>query len=169
MAKHGKLRTFLEFAAAKSVLVGFGVMPPRTAMLMGRMMGRIAYLLARDLRRTGATNLRLAFPEKSEEQRARLLRECFDSLGRELGLFSQMASRSGEKLKQLIEVQGLENLKNANAERGHRLIYYTGHLGAWEFTSFAVSLLGYPLTFLVRRIDNPRIEQLVDGVRTRFG
>jgi Kdo2-lipid IVA lauroyltransferase/acyltransferase len=168
MAKQGKLRTFLEFAAAKSVLVGFGLMPPRTAMLLGRALGRFAYSLAGELRRTGATNLRLAFPEKSDDERARLLRDCFDSLGRELGLFSQMASRSREEFKQLIEVQGLENLENAKAERGHRLIYYTGHLGAWELTSFAVSLLGYPLTFLVRRIDNPRIEQLVDGVRTRF-
>src|SRR5215212_3884343 len=111
MAKPGKLRTFLEFAAAKSVLVGFGVMPPRTAMLLGRMMGRIAYDLAGDLRRTGATNLRLAFPEKSEAERARLLRECFDSLGRELGLFSQMATQSREEIKQLMEADGWENLE----------------------------------------------------------
>src|SRR5215217_3365927 len=115
MAKHGKLRTFLEFAAAKSVLVGFGLMPAGTAMLLGRALGRIAYNFARDLRRTGATNLHLAFPEKSEEERARLLRDSFDSLGRELGLFSQMAFRSREKLKQLIEVQGLENLEKAKA------------------------------------------------------
>jgi KDO2-lipid IV(A) lauroyltransferase len=30
-------------------------------------------------------------------------------------------------------------------------------------------MLGHPFTFLVRRIDNARIEQLVDRVRTRFG
>jgi hypothetical protein len=27
----------------------------------------------------------------------------------------------------------------------------------------------YPFTFLVRRLDNPKIEQLVDEVRTKFG
>src|SRR5262249_42038519 len=42
-------------------------------------------------------------------------------------------------------------------------------LGAWELTSFGLSLVGHPFTFLVRRIDNPQIEQLVDRVRTRFG
>jgi len=132
-------------------------------------MSKLAYAIARDLRRTGAINLRLAFPEKSDEERAQLLRECFDSLGRQLGLFSQMSSRSREALRNLVEVQNLEILEEARKTHGDNLIYYTGHLGAWELTSFGVSLLGYPFTFLVRRIDNPRIERLVDSVRARFG
>ena len=36
-------------------------------------------------------------------------------------------------------------------------------------TSFGISLLGYPFTFLVRRLDNPLIEQFVDEVRVKFG
>ena len=169
MAKHGKLRTYLEYAPVKFVLVVLGQLPAPAAYWIGRSLGKIAYLFARDLRRTGAINLRIAFPEKSDEERARLLRECFDSLGRELGLFSQMASRSREELKQLIEMQGFENLETARAERGDALIYYTSHLGAWELTSFAVSMLVHPFTIIVRRIDNPKIEQFVDQVRTKFG
>ena len=137
--------------------------------MLGRGMGKMAYALARDLRRTGDINLRLAFPEKSDAERAEILRECFDSLGRELGLFSQFNSRSPEELKSLIEVQGVENLEAAKKAHGQKLLLYTGHLGAWELTSFGFSLIGHPFIFLVRRIDNPRIEQLVDRVRTRFG
>ena len=169
MAKHGKLRTFLEYAAAKSVLFTLGLLPAPAAYGAGLGMGKIAYLLARNLRRTGATNLCLAFPEKSDEERAQLLRECFDSLGRQLGLFSQMSSRSGDELKQLIEVRGWENLEAAVAEHGQKLVLYTGHLGAWELTSFGFSLLGHKFKFIVRRIDNPRIEEMVDRVRTKFG
>lgn len=169
MAKHGKLRTYLEYAPVKLVLATLGRMPPRMAYGIGRSFGKFAYLLAGDLRRTGAINLRLAFPEKTDEERDALLRESFESLGRQLGLFSQMATRSREELKQLIEPVGWENLENARAERGDRLIHYTGHLGAWEMTSFGISLLGYPFTFLTRRLDNPKIEELVDGVRTKFG
>ena len=169
MAKHGKLQTFLEYAAARSALSTLGRLPASTAYSAGRGMGKIAYLLARNLRATGATNLRLAFPEKSDEERAQLLRECFDSLGRQLGLFSQMSSRSRDELKQLIEVRGWENLEAAVAEHGQKLVLYTGHLGAWELTSFGFSLLGHPFTFLVRRIDNPRIEVMVDRVRSKFG
>lgn len=169
MAKHGKLRTYLEYAPAKLVLMTLGLLPPHTSYAIGRSLGRIGYRLAGDLRRTGAINLKLAFPEKTDEERAALLRECFESLGRQLGLFSQMATRSREEIRQLIEPVGWENLENARAERGNQLIYVTGHLGAWEMTSFGIALLGYPFTFLTRRLDNPKIEQFVDDVRTKFG
>ncbi|HEX5600929.1 MAG TPA: lysophospholipid acyltransferase family protein [Pyrinomonadaceae bacterium] len=169
MAKHGKLRTYLEYAPVKLVLMTLGRLPPRMSYGMGRSFGKIAYLLAGDLRRTGAINLRIAFPEKTEEERDALLRECFESLGRQLGLFSQMATRSREEIRQLIEPVGWENLENARADHGDRLIYVTGHLGGWEMTSLGISLLGYPFTFLTRRLDNAKIEELVDGVRTKFG
>ena len=169
MARPGKLQSFLEYSAAKSVLVTFGLLPSSMAMGLGRRMGGLAYLLAGELRRTGAINLRLAFPEKSEEERAALLRECFDSLGRLLGFFSQFSSKSLEHLQGLMHVEGLHNLEAAKAIRGNKLILYTGHLGAWELTSFGLSLVGHPFAFLVRRLDNPRIEDMVDRIRKRFG
>src|ERR1044071_5346016 len=101
MAKPGKLQTLLEYSAAKSALATLGRLPAPAAYSAGRAMGKLAYLLAGELRRTGAINLRLAFPEKTDEERAQLLRETFDSLGRQLGLFSQMSSRSLDELKQL--------------------------------------------------------------------
>jgi KDO2-lipid IV(A) lauroyltransferase len=169
MAKAGKLQTFLEYAATKSVLTTLGRLSAPAAMQIGRAMGKLSYVVAADLRRTAATNLRLAFPEKTEEERAALVRECFDSLGRLLGFFSQMSSRSEQELKQLVEVQGWENLEAVKETHGQKILLYTGHIGAWELTSFGFSLFGHPFVFLVRRIDNPQIEQLVDRVRTRFG
>lgn len=170
MAKQGKLQTFLEYAAAKSVLVTLGHLPAPVAMKLGRNVGKLAYALAGNLRKTGATNLRLAFPEKSEAERQKLLRECFDSLGRQLGFFSQFATRSLDELKSMIEPQGLEHLEAAKANMNSGgLILFTAHLGAWELTSFGPSLFGHRFSFLVRRIDNAKIEQLVDRTRRRFG
>jgi len=169
MAKRGKLQTILEYSVARSVLTTLGYLPPSVAMGVGRTVGGVAYFLARDLRRTAATNLRLAFPEKSDEERAQLVRDTFDSLGRLLGFFSQMSSRSEAELKDLIHVEGWENLEAERDVHGQKLFLYTGHLGAWELTSFGFSLLGHRFVFLVRRIDNPKIEQMVDRVRSRFG
>jgi KDO2-lipid IV(A) lauroyltransferase len=168
MAKHGKLQTFLEYAAARSILGILGVLPISVAMTLGRFMGKVAYSMATNLRRTGQKNLQLAFPEKDEKERSEILRDCFASLGRELGVFSHFVTSSREALLELIEPEGLEYLRNAKTQ-GKGVILFTGHLGAWEFTSLALSLLGHPLSFLVRRIDNPKVEKLVDQGRTRFG
>src|SRR4051812_14582412 len=169
MAKPGKLQTLLEYSAAKSVLTALGLMPAPAAIASGKAIGKLAYRFAGDLRRTATINLRLAFPEKNEAERNQLVRECFDSLGRALGLFSQFGGRSEQELRDLIEPRGFEHLDAAKKTYGNRIILLTAHLGAWELTSFAFSFLGHPMTIPVRRIDNPRIEQLVDRYRARFG
>lgn len=170
MAKHGKLQIALEYALARAILSGLGVLPRPVAIAVGLSIGRLAYLLPGNLRRTGRRNLDIAFPEMSELERKRLLRGSFASLGRLLGEFSQLPRATPEKLRQLIEYDevGLAHLREA--ERNKRgVIFLTGHLGCWELHSFGWSALEYPLSFLVRPLDNPRIEEMIEGVRTRFG
>lgn len=168
MGKHGKARTAFEYAAARTVLAGLGQLPKPLAVAAGRGMGRLAYHVGGRLRRTGFRNLELAFPDKSEEERAQILRGCFINLGRLLGEVSHFPYVTPDGLRRLIDCEGLEHLEAARA-RGRGVILFTGHLGAWELSSFALSAFGHPLSFLVRRIDNPLIEQLIEKTRTRFG
>ena len=168
MAKPGKLQTWLEYAAARSVLAVLSALPVTWAMRVGQSMGSLAHGLAGDLKVTGHRNLTLAFPDKSEQERREILSACFRSFGRQLGLFSHFSTASREQLLSLTEWKGLENLETAKA-RGKAVILFTGHVGAWELSSFGLSMQGHPLSFLVRRLDNPKVEQLVERIRTRFG
>ncbi|HEV7797592.1 MAG TPA: lysophospholipid acyltransferase family protein, partial [Pyrinomonadaceae bacterium] len=170
MAKPGKLQTQLEYALARTVLSGLGVLPRPLAIALGLGIGRVAYLLPGNLRRTGRRNLQIAFPEKTETERRQLLRGCFSSLGRLLGEFSQLPKATPEKLRRLIEYDevGLTHLREAEKKK-RGVIFLTGHLGVWELHSFGWSALEYPLSFLVRPLDNPRIEEMIEGIRTRFG
>jgi KDO2-lipid IV(A) lauroyltransferase len=143
-------------------------MPRPAAVGVGLGLARFAYLLGGRLRRTGERNLELAFPELSADERSRILRASFQNLGRLLGEFSHLPHTTPEDLKRFIDCEGLENLEAAQ-KRGQGVILFTGHLGAWELSSFALSAFGYPMSFLVRRIDNPKIEPLVERTRTRFG
>lgn len=168
MASRGKLQTTLEYVVARAALSTLGALPRPISVASGRAIGRLAYLLAGRLRRTASRNLELAFPELGPDEKKRLLRGCFDSLGRQLGEFSQLTRVTPEELQRIVDCEGLEHLQAAQA-RGRGVILFTGHLGAWELSSFALSAFGRPLSFMVRRIDNPRIEEMVDAVRTRFG
>jgi KDO2-lipid IV(A) lauroyltransferase len=168
MGKRGKVQTALEYAATRSLLTGLGLLPRPVAIAIGRGVGRIAYGLSDRLRLTGFRNLELAFPEMDERERERILRGCFKNLGRLLGEFSQFPRATPESLRRIVECEGLENLQAAQA-LGRGVILFTGHLGAWELSSLALSAFGYPMSFLVRRIDNPLIERLIEKTRTRFG
>jgi KDO2-lipid IV(A) lauroyltransferase len=170
MAKPGKLQTSLEYSLARIVLSGLGVLPRPVAIVTGLTIGRLASVLPGNLQRTGKRNLEIAFPEMPESERRRLLRGCFASLGRLLGEFSQLPRATPESLRKIIEYDevGLAHLREAEKNK-RGVIFLTGHLGAWELHSFGWSALEYPLSFLVRPLDNPRIEEMIEAVRTRFG
>jgi KDO2-lipid IV(A) lauroyltransferase len=87
-----------------------------------------------------------------------------------LGEFSQLPRATPERLRELIEYDqvGLGHLRNAE-KQGRGVIFLTGHIGSWELLSFGWSALEYPISFLVRPIDNPRVETMIEDIRTRFG
>jgi KDO2-lipid IV(A) lauroyltransferase len=62
----------------------------------------------------------------------------------------------------------LDHIDRARA-LGKGVIIISAHFGAWEMISFALAAYGYPFEFLVRRIENPAVERLIDTIRTRFG
>jgi KDO2-lipid IV(A) lauroyltransferase len=71
-------------------------------------------------------------------------------------------------MRELVEYDGIEILWEAK-KRGRGIIFLTSHLGAWEILCYAHSAIYEPISFLVRPIDNPLIEELVEQTRTRFG
>jgi KDO2-lipid IV(A) lauroyltransferase len=170
MGKPGKLQSSLEYALARAILSALGSLPRPAAITLGLFLGRVAYLIPGKLQRTGRRNLEIAFPDMAEWQRNRLLRGCFASLGRLLGEFSQLPKATPEKLREIIEYDevGLAHLREAEKNK-RGVIFLTGHLGCWELHSFGWSALEYPLSFLVRPLDNARIEEMIEGVRTKYG
>ena len=164
------MKSWLEYAAAWTLLKGLGLLPRRAAIAVGRGVGLTVYRLAGGLRHTGRRNLELAFPEKSADERERILRGAFANLGRQLGEFSQLPKlRTPEDAYRTIRFEGRDRVMDAIAS-GRGVLFVTGHLGAWEITPVCLRLSGSPpVNFLVRRIDNPRVEALAERYRTLCG
>ncbi|HEY8715977.1 MAG TPA: lysophospholipid acyltransferase family protein, partial [Candidatus Acidoferrum sp.] len=53
--------------------------------------------------------------------------------------------------------------------RGKGVLYLTGHIGAWELSSFAHALYGYPLHYMARPLDNRKLDALVNRYRSLSG
>lgn len=152
----------------RSVLGAIGMFPVAASMKNGEAFAKLSSRLLKRLRFVGLRNLALALPEFSIEEHEEILKGCFESLGRQLGIASHFARLSPEKLRELIDTEGLEFLKEAeNAGRG--AILFSGHFGGWEASISAFPAFGFDWSVLVRRIDNPLIESLVESLRTRHG
>ena len=67
-----------------------------------------------------------------------------------------------------IRYEGLEHYLAAR-DQGKGVLILTGHLGAWELSSFYHSLMGYPMSIVIRRLDNPLVDNLVNQIRCLHG
>ena len=74
----------------------------------------------------------------------------------------------GEAGGEFIRYDGLEHYLAAR-EQGKGVLVLTGHLGAWELSSFYHSLAGYPMGMVIRRLDNPLVDRFVNRVRCLHG
>ncbi len=162
------MRQRLEFALVWLLLELLGLLPRRAARAVGAGIGWIAYAATPRLRRAGWKNLELAFPEMPTAEREKILRAMYRQLGWQLAEFCHMSGYALERANQFIRYEGLENYLAAQ-RRGQGVLVLTGHLGAWELSSFYHSLAGHPMSMIIRRLDNPWIDRLVNGIRTQHG
>jgi len=145
-----------------------GALPRRAARRAGAWVGAIAFRLLGRLRGVGLHNLALAYPEWSDERRLKTLRLVYRNLGYLLAEFCLMRRYSREQAGEFIEYDGLEHYLAAR-ERGKGVLVLTGHLGAWELSSFYHSLVGFPMGLVIRRLDNPLVDEFVNRIRTLHG
>jgi KDO2-lipid IV(A) lauroyltransferase len=162
------MREALEYAFAWTLLRLMGALPRNAARRAGAALGFLAWCVLPNLRRTGLCNLELAFPELPAEGRLRLLRGVYRHLGWQLGEFCQMPCYTRDNTRDLIRYEGLNHYLAAS-QRGKGVLIVTGHLGAWELSSFWHSLMGHPMTMVIRRLDNPRVDKLVNDIRCLHG
>ena len=92
-------------------------------------------------------------------ERARILRLEYRNLGWLLAEFCQMSTYTPAFASRFIRYEGLEHYLAAR-DRGQGVLVLTGHLGAWELSSFYHSLAGYPMGMVIRRLDNPLVDRM---------
>lgn len=147
---------------------GLGMLPRGLARALGGLVGALAYALFGRLRRVGLQNLALAYPAWSEKERERTLQQAYRLLGYQIAEFCLMAGYTADQASRFIEYEGLDEYLQAQS-RGRGVLVVTGHLGAWELSSFYHSLAGYPMGLVIRRLDNPLVDALVNRIRCMHG
>lgn len=172
MARKSKPQIWLEYAAARTVLGAFRILPRSTAVKAGEAAARLGAGSVKSLRRVAMRNLEIAMPELAAAERKKIITGSFKNLGRILVEMSRFPTVTRERIAEVFEFrldpELLESQKRLRAE-GRGTILVSPHLGNWELLVFAFSALHEPMSYLARPLDNPLIEDLTVRLRTRFG
>ena len=162
------MRERLEYRLLWLVIKAIGRLPRPLARAVGMAIAQIVFLLHARLRAVGMRNLAIAFPQKSRAERRQILGKEFTSLGRQLAEVCLFPRYTRENVGETVVYEGFENYQSAYA-RGKGILFLTAHLGAWELSAFAHSLYGHPLQIVVRPLDNPYLDGLLERYRTMHG
>ncbi|HLW54401.1 MAG TPA: lysophospholipid acyltransferase family protein [Candidatus Angelobacter sp.] len=162
------MRHRLEYLPVWLLAAFLRVLPRPLSRALGMVTGLAAYLLYARLRRVGMRNLDLAFPRLGRAEKKRILRGVYINLGRVLAEFSLFPRYTKDNVGRVAVYEGFQNFAEAQA-RGKGVIFLTAHLGGWEVSSFAHSLYGHPMDIVMRPLDNPYVDALVDRYRRLHG
>ena len=131
--------------------------------------GWLWYRLDSKHRHIALRNLEIAYgDELGEQERKMICRNTFSHLARvalELPYVHKMAATDIERFVTFV---GTEHLREALQE-GRGALVLTSHFGNWEMMAVAFSLVHYPVHLVVRLLDNPTLDRLVNGIRSRGG
>ena len=141
--------------------------PRRWLDAFGAALGALMWAL-RIRRRVVLDNLRLAFPEKSEEERRAIARRTFRNLGQMIPDFVRVPFLPREEIETMFVYEGWDRFQEAIA-RGKGVIACTAHFGNFDLLAAAHTLKGVPVTMISRKMGKSGANDLWRAIRRRSG
>ncbi len=167
MRRRSPIRNAAEYLLALGILKSLQWIPLAPAYRLARIYLRLLDRALPRLRRVAARNLSLALPELSSRH-PEIIDGVFRSLARLLVTFARFPSVRKQNLDSWIRPEGYEYFENA-LRAGRGVLFATAHLGNWELSAFAHAFWAGPMNVVVRPLDNPWLERLVERRRGLSG
>lgn len=106
--------------------------------------------------------------EIDRQQAEKLARKTYSSFLLNAFCMAGLKYLTDDELKKMLRVEGIEHLQNALARRKGAIIV-SGHFGLWELVPPWLALNGNDVTVVVRRQNNPFVDQWFEEMRNRHG
>jgi KDO2-lipid IV(A) lauroyltransferase len=153
---------------ARILILALEYSPRTLADWLGAGCANVLDLAIPRLRRIADENLAFAYPDRDAAWRSRTIDGVFASIGRLLVAFARLPRITKANVSDWIRYEGFEHYERAK-ERGGGVLFATAHLGNWELSAYAHALLTEPMNVVVRPLDNPSIDAIVENRRALSG
>lgn len=167
MADGVRFKHRLEYAAFRAGLAGTRLLGDGGARRAGGAAGRAGLALGIK-RRVVESNIRLAFPEASDDWVRDVAAESYRHLGRETLMLLRLSGMSREEVLERTRLADEEQAA-ADYRRGTGVVVVTGHLGNWEIGGAAIAARGFRIAAVAKRAANPLFYARVMEARAQVG
>ena len=163
-----KLRFILEYFLLSSIGYIVRLLPRKAVVFLGARSGDFIFYCVPIRKKLTISQLTEAFPEKNRNEIYRIARDVYRNLATNSIEHLCLAGMTKDKLLKIVNLVNVELLEKAVAQN-KGVIHVGGHFGNWEYMGSAVSLLGYPVSYVVADIANPYIDKMVNDHRRGTG
>jgi KDO2-lipid IV(A) lauroyltransferase len=160
----------LEFLLLKGFAAVVRRLPRKSALNLGRCLGRLAMRVLPERAKLTRDNMTQAFPDLDANALTLLVRRNFEQVGAsamDMLRLDQFRS-GGDDLRRYFDIEGEDNLREAVA-LGRGVLMLTAHLGFWEAGFFVLPELGYATDAVAKPMKNPLTDAYFSQLRTSFG
>ncbi len=166
--KRQPVKTWIEYAGFLVVRTLCRMLPFRWAGAAGSVLGLWVFLLTPIRKRVTLDNLEHAFPDRDARARRAIAKGAFRNYGRAILEMLWEWSATPEEIRARIHPVNPEIAVTA-LRRNNGVVLLSAHFGSWELLLASVYfVLGAPMTVIVQRQRNRKIDALVDRHRSRF-
>lgn len=153
----------------RPIVVGLSYLPLGVLYGFSDVLFLVSFYLLRYRRRVVQQNLRNAFPDRSEAERARMEQAFFRHFCDLIVETVKLISMRAADLRARVQVEGLETV--APLERAGRSAFVaSSHLGNWEWMGAAMAqTVGLEVAAVYKSLANPYWDGFVYRMRSRFG
>src|SRR3989344_8552327 len=164
----GRLAILAEYYFSRSLLSLLQALPDSWSrrFCRGLLHGILKLLPKR--RRLIASQLSACFPEKSAPAIRGLAGRSIDNLADGLAAFALIPKLNTDEMSERVQFEGFEHVEEA-LRQGRGMITFSGHMGCWELMASYVTRTFPRASMLVRPLDNPLLNALIEGVRGSGG
>ena len=162
------MRYQLEYLIVKAVQLSIRPLPLTLVRRLGEALGVMFYLVDGVHRRIAIANLETAFRVRPVAERRVIAQSMFRHFGRLLLELLKYASLPKNRQLALVEWEGEERVRLALAQ-GKGILFCTGHFGYWEQQALAHAVRFGPMAVMARPLDNPKLHNLLERIRTSNG
>ncbi len=167
---YARTASWLGFLPLRIVRVLLRNLEPERAARVGAVLGRTIGRLGGARAQVARINLQIAFPDWTDAMRRRVLLESYANMGRGIAELAVLQGPHREALLAGVELEGLEHLAAAEAASSTGgVVVLTAHFGSWDLCAAALANRGLPVSVVHRGFENPRLEQMMMGLREGTG
>jgi KDO2-lipid IV(A) lauroyltransferase len=142
-------------------------LPMRVGGQIGNLLGMSYYWIDARHRRITLEHLHIALGQDAQRLQ-KIAKNAYRNIGRSIVETFYLPNLPLDWVKQSIPVEGLDHFIEAK-QRGKGIIILTAHLGNWEIIPKLFWAHQFRIHALVRPLDNPYLDRMVQGWRTQNG